>query len=60
MKHRIAEALRSLADRIDPPPPPVTINITPPTMPIISPEVAAAIGKRMREMMKATATRRIS
>jgi len=52
MKYRFAETLRSIADRIDPPPP---IDIpTPPrlVMPVISAEVAARIGKRMAEMMK--------
>lgn len=56
MKRRIAHSLRSMADRLDPPPPPITINIPKPpqfVMPVISPEVAAEIGRRMREMTKA-------
>lgn len=53
MKRRIAEALRSMADRLDPPPPVIP---APPrfVMPVVSNEVAAQIGKRMREAMKAT------
>lgn len=62
MKARIAEALRSMADRLDPPPPPISIHIPAPprfVMPVISPEVAAEIGKRMAALMKTTANRRI-
>lgn len=54
MKHRIAQALRSVANRIDPPPP-VDVRIPPQiriNMPVISPEQAARIGKRMAEVMK--------
>lgn len=53
MKRRIAEALRSMADRLDPPPPPPKISAPPRfEMPLISPEVAARIGKRMADAMK--------
>lgn len=53
MRRRIAEALRSLADRLDPPPPPVIPAPPRFVMPVISNEVAARIGKRMAEAMKA-------
>lgn len=55
MKRRIAEALRSMANKLDPPPPPITINIPAPprlVMPVISLEAAARIGKRVAEAMK--------
>lgn len=59
MRRCIAQALRSMADRLDPPPPIIHINMPPRfVMPVISNEVAAQIGKRMREMMKANVNRR--
>lgn len=60
MKHRIAEALRSMADRLDPPPPVIKFPAPPRlVMPVISPEVAARINKRMADLMKTTNLRRI-
>lgn len=53
MKQRIAQALRSMADRIDPPPPPVIPAPIEIVMPVFSPEVLARIGKRMADAMKA-------
>lgn len=54
MKRRIAHALRSMADRLDPPPPPAlaprTFRLT---EPVFSPEVVARIGKQMAAMRKA-------
>lgn len=54
MKQRIAEALRSMANRLDPPPPPpISLNRTfRIDLPVFSPEVAERIGKRMAEVMK--------
>jgi hypothetical protein len=53
MKQRIANALRSMADRLDPPPPPAlapqTFRIT---EPVFSPEQVARIGKQIAEVMK--------
>ncbi|HEY2086270.1 MAG TPA: hypothetical protein VGH54_09625 [Mycobacterium sp.] len=61
MKHRIAAALRGMADRLDPPPPP-PIRITAPprlVMPVFPPEVAARIGKQMAALKKANTRRGI-
>ena len=55
MKRRIAQALRSIATRLDPPPPNIVINISAPpriAMPVFSPEAAARIGKQMAQMMR--------
>jgi hypothetical protein len=53
MKRRIAQALRGMADKLDPPPPPrPALRTFRLTEPVFSPEQVARIGKQMAEVMR--------